>query len=60
MVAASRDLGYGDDWKKALEHVKRQFVPPGGQPALIRELNDEAIQFVEVRDLVTDSLRREG
>ncbi len=53
MIAASHDLGYGDDWKKALEHVKRQYVPPGGQPALIRQLSDEAIQFVEVRDLVT-------
>lgn len=53
MIAASRELGYGDDWKKALEHVKQQFVPPGGQPALIRQLNDEAIQFVETRDLVT-------
>ena len=53
MIAASRDLGYGDDWKKALEHVKQQFVPPGGQPALIRQLSDEAIQFVEARDLVT-------
>jgi uncharacterized protein (DUF885 family) len=53
MVAASREMGYGDDWKKALEHVKQQFVPPGGQPALIRQLNDEAIQFVEARDLIT-------
>jgi uncharacterized protein (DUF885 family) len=53
MIAASRELGYGDDWKKALEHVKQQFVPPGGQPALIRQLSDEAIQFVDVRDLVT-------
>jgi hypothetical protein len=53
MIAASHDLGYGDDWKKALEHVKQQYVPPGGQPALIRQLSDEAIQFVEVRDLVT-------
>ncbi len=53
MIAASRDLGYADDWKKALEHVKQQFVPPGGQPALIKQLNDEAIQFVETRNLVT-------
>jgi hypothetical protein len=53
MIAASRELGYGDDWKKALEHVKQQFVPPGGQPALIRQLSDEAIAFVEARDLIT-------
>src|SRR5262245_55262270 len=28
LKAASRDLGYGDDWKKALEHVKEQYEPP--------------------------------
>jgi hypothetical protein len=35
MLRASRDLGYGDDWKKALEHVKNDYVPPGQQPAFI-------------------------
>jgi hypothetical protein len=53
MIAASRDLGFGDDWKQALEHTKRQFVPPGQQPQLIRELHDEAVQFLEVRGLIT-------
>jgi hypothetical protein len=53
MIAAAGDLDYGDDWKKALEHTKRQFEPPGRQPKLIRELNDEAIQFIEARDLLT-------
>src|SRR5437660_3281972 len=38
MKKASRDLGYGDDWKKALEHVKQQYVEPGKQPARIRDL----------------------
>lgn len=53
MKKASRELGYGDDWKKALEHVKQQHVEPGKQPALIRELALEAIEFVKDRDLVT-------
>ncbi|AIE84897.1 DUF885 family protein [Fimbriimonas ginsengisoli] len=53
MKKASRELGYGDDWHKALEHVKQQYVEPGKQPALIRELALEAIDFVEKRDLVT-------
>jgi hypothetical protein len=53
MIAASRELGYGDDWKQALEHTKQQYVPPGEQPQLIRELHDEAVQFLEVRDLIT-------
>jgi hypothetical protein len=53
MIAASRELGFGDDWKRALEHVKQQYEAPGDQPTLIRRLHDEAVQFLEVRDLVT-------
>jgi hypothetical protein len=40
------------DWKRALELVKRDFVEPGEQPALIRALALEAIEFLEERDLV--------
>ncbi len=29
---AARELGFGDDWKKALEHVKGIYVPRGGAP----------------------------
>lgn len=53
MKKASRDLGYGDDWKKALEHVKSDYVEPGKQPELIRELALEAIKFVDDHDLIT-------
>ena len=53
MKKASRELGYGDDWKKALEHVKNLYVEPGKQPEMIRELALEAIKFVEDNDLVT-------
>ena len=53
MLKASRELGYGDDWHKALEHVKTLHVEPGKQPQMIRELALEAIDFVERRDLVT-------
>jgi uncharacterized protein (DUF885 family) len=53
MKKASRDLGYGDDWKQALEHVKNLYVEPGKQPQMIRDLALEAIKFVEDHDLVT-------
>jgi hypothetical protein len=53
MKKASRDLGYGDDWKKALEHVKSLYVEPGKQPEMIRELALEAIKFVDDHDLIT-------
>ncbi|HJZ66582.1 MAG TPA: DUF885 family protein [Blastocatellia bacterium] len=53
MKKASRDLGYGDDWMKALEYVKTLYVEPGKQPELIRELALEAIKFMDDHDLVT-------
>src|SRR5207245_8352681 len=53
MKKASRELGYGDDWKKALEHVKQQYVEPGKQPEMIRDLALEAIKFVDDHDLIT-------
>ncbi len=53
MIKASRELGYDDDWLKAVEHVKNQYVDPGKQPDLIRDLALEAIAYVEERNLVT-------
>jgi len=53
MLACSRQLGYGDDWHKALDHVKNDHVKPGQQPALIRDLAYEAIDFVRRRDLIS-------
>jgi uncharacterized protein (DUF885 family) len=53
MKKASRDLGFGDDWKKALEHVKNTYVEPGKQPQMIKDLALEAIKFVDDNDLVT-------
>jgi len=53
MLACSRQLGYGDDWRKALDHVKNDHVKPGQQPALIRDLAYEAIDYVRRHDLIT-------
>jgi hypothetical protein len=53
MRRASRDLGYGDDWKKALEHVKNQHVEPGQQPLMILELAREAEKYMDDHNLVT-------
>lgn len=50
---ASRDLGFGDNWKAAMEKVKQDHLPPGGQPLLVRKLALEAIDFVQQRNLVT-------
>ena len=52
-LKAAREMGFGDDWRKATEKVKNLHVPPGGQPKLIRELSDEAIAYLKKHDLVT-------
>jgi hypothetical protein len=53
MKKAAREMGFGDDWKAALEKVKGLHVPPGQQPDLIRDLAREAIEFVTARELIT-------
>jgi uncharacterized protein (DUF885 family) len=52
-LAASRELGYGDNWQEAMEHVKNKCVEPGKQPELIRFLTYEAIDFLEKHDSLT-------
>lgn len=52
MLIASSELGYDDDWHAALEHVKNSYVDPGKKPELIKYLADEAIEFIEERDLL--------
>ncbi len=44
LIEAAREMGYGDDWKAAVEHVKTLHVEPGHQPAMIRELASESIE----------------
>ncbi len=50
---ASREMGYGDDYMKAIEAVKQKYVPPGKQPELIGGFALEAIDYVKKNDLVT-------
>lgn len=52
-LAASREMGYGDDWRQAMEQVKNLCVDPGKQPELIRFLAFEAVDFLEKNDCVT-------
>ena len=58
---ASRDMGFGDDYMKAIEAVKLKYVEPGKQPELIKKQAYEAIEYVEKNDLVTvPPLARDG
>ncbi len=51
--AAAAELGFGDDWRAAQEHVKTLHADPGGQPRTIRMLAEEATAFLEERELLT-------
>jgi uncharacterized protein (DUF885 family) len=53
MKRAADDLGFNGDWSQAMAHVSRLHVEPGEQPKMIKELADEAIAFLEARNLVT-------
>ena len=53
MKKASRALGFGDDWKKAIEHTKQTAVAPGEQPRMIMDLIDEAVAYLRANDLLT-------
>jgi uncharacterized protein (DUF885 family) len=50
---AAGDMGFGDDWKAALESIKKKHVAPGEQPRMVRDMAYEAIEYVESRDLIT-------
>ncbi len=50
---ASREMGFGDDYMKAIEAVKQKYVEPGKQPELIKKQAYEAIEYMEKNDLVT-------
>ena len=50
---ASREMGFGDDYMKAIEAVKLKYVEPGKQPELIRDQAVEAIEYVKKHNLLT-------
>lgn len=53
MLKASNDLGFGNDWKKALEKVKQSYVPEGKQPEAMLDLYNQSIDFIKKNDLIT-------
>ena len=53
MLRASGEMGFGNDWKKALDTVKNQYVEPGQMIYLVRDLAREAVEFIEKHELVT-------
>lgn len=61
MHRAAQEMGFGEDWRAALEAVKNLHVAPGEQPKLVRDLAWEATAYVEENDLLTvPELARNG
>ncbi|WP_268122827.1 DUF885 family protein [Roseivirga pacifica] len=53
LLKASREMGFGDDWKSAQEKVKMSFVPPGHQPEAMLDLYNQSVEFLKKHDLLT-------
>ncbi len=53
MLKASREMGFGNDWKKAVEKTKDTAVPPGDQPRMIMDLLVEAVDYLRANKLIT-------
>lgn len=53
LLKASKEMGFGDDWKKAQEQVKNSYVAVGKQPELIVKLYNDAKSFITERDWIT-------
>lgn len=53
MLKASRDMGFGDNWKAALEKVKTMYVLPGEQPTAMLKLYNESVDFIRQHNLIT-------
>ena len=50
---AASEMGLNGDWAAAQEEVKKAHPGPGDQPPIIKMLADEAVDFLEERDLLT-------
>lgn len=61
MLKAAQAMGFGNDWKKALEKVKNDYPALGKQPAFVYQLANEAIDFVENNKLIdVPEMAKEG
>lgn len=50
---AADAMGLDGDWKAAQEEVKAVHMQPGRQPEMIKRLAQEAVDFLEERNLIT-------
>lgn len=53
LLKATKEMGFGTDWRAAQEKVKNAYVPAGKQPEAILKLYNESIDFLKKNDLIT-------
>lgn len=53
LLKASREMGFGDNWKAAQEKVKMSYVAPGKQPEAMYDLYKQSVDFLKKNDLLT-------
>lgn len=53
MLKASKELGFGDNWKAALEYVKTKYVQPSQQPQEMMRLYNESVDFLKKNQLIS-------
>lgn len=53
MLKASREMGFGDNWKAAMEKVKGTSVEPGSQPEAMLGLYNESVAFLKEHKLIS-------
>jgi len=53
MLNASNELGFGNNWKAALEMVKETYLPAGAWPEEVARLGEEAIDIMVKNDWLT-------
>lgn len=53
LLKASKEMGFGDNWKGAQEKVKNRYVAPGKQPEAMYDLYKQSVNFLKEKDLIT-------
>lgn len=52
LESVSRDMGFGGDWKAALEHTKDLAPPPGEIPWVLYDIAEYSERFIEDLDVM--------
>ncbi len=53
LLKASKEMGFGTDWRAAQEKVKNSYVAPGQQPEAMLDLYNQSVAFLKKHDLLT-------